>query len=80
MTAPNAQMRPRKTIEGPALLDFPAAQEYLGGVSRSTLKLLVWRGFLRPTRIGRRVLFSRRALDNYIDRQTRGAEVSSDSG
>jgi excisionase family DNA binding protein len=57
-----------------ALLDFPGAQTYLGGVSRSTLKLLVWRGFLKPTRIGRRVLFSRRALDRYIERQTDGFE------
>ena len=49
-----------------ALMDFPAAQKYLGGVSRSTLKLYVWRGLLRPTRIGKRVLFQRVELDRFI--------------
>jgi hypothetical protein len=49
-----------------ALLDFPAAQQYLGGLSRSTLKLHVWRGLLRPTRIGKRVFFQRAELDRFI--------------
>lgn len=68
------QLRPAVAVTNRALLDFPAAQAYLGGISRSTLKLLVWRGFLRPTRIGRRVLFSRRVLDDYIERQTGSRE------
>jgi hypothetical protein len=65
---------PSRPTPSPALLDFPATQSYLGNISRSTLKLLVWRGLLKPTRIGRRVLFSRRVLDNYIQRQTGDAE------
>lgn len=69
------QSRSQKTALDPALLDFPTAQEYLGGISRSTLKLLVWRGVLRPTRIGRRVLFARRGLDEYIASQTAAVDA-----
>ena len=73
MTQPDLT-KPSKVLPAPALLDFPSAQAYLGNISRSTLKLLVWRRLLKPTRIGRRVLFSLHVLDEYIDRQTRGSE------
>lgn len=49
-----------------ALLDYPAAQLYLGGVSRSTLKALVSKSGLRIVNIGRRTFFRRRDLDSYI--------------
>lgn len=58
-----------------ALLDYEAAQSYLGAVSRSTLKALTANGELRVVRIGRRTLFRRDDLDNYIDRQTHGSEA-----
>jgi len=58
--------QPNSPAPGQALLDFPAAQKYLGGLSRSTLKLHVWRGVLRPTRIGRRVFFRRVELDRFV--------------
>jgi excisionase family DNA binding protein len=53
-----------------ALLDYPAAQNYLGGVSRSTLKLLVATKELRIVNVGRRTLFRRDDLDSYIARHT----------
>ena len=53
-----------------ALLDYPAAQSYLGGVSRSTIKLLVANKELRIVNVGRRTLFRRDDLDSYIARHT----------
>ncbi len=59
------------TFEPPtsALLDFDAAQNYLGGISRSTLKLLRAQGEIAAVNVHRRVLFPRAALDEYISRQ-----------
>jgi len=57
-----------------ALLDYEAAQTYLGTVSRSTLKALAANGELRVVRIGRRTMFRRDDLDDFIDRKTREAE------
>lgn len=57
-----------------ALLDYGAAQAYLGTVSRSTLKVLAANGELRVVRIGRRTMFRRDDLDKFIDRKTREAE------
>lgn len=62
-----------------ALLDYGAAQSYLGAVSRSTLKALAASGQLRIVRIGRRTMFRRDDLNEYIDRQTRGAQEKVDS-
>jgi excisionase family DNA binding protein len=53
-----------------ALYDYPSAQTYLGGVSRSTLKMLVQNGELCVINIGRRTLFRRADLDAYIARLT----------
>ncbi len=57
-----------------ALLDYDAAQAYLGDLSRSTIKTLVGRGEFRPVRIGRRTLFSRATLDAFIARQSEASE------
>jgi hypothetical protein len=70
MKTSSDQQTQTETVPSPALLDFPSAQAYLGGISRSTLKLLVWRGWIVPTRIGKRVMFSRRVLDQYIQHHT----------
>jgi excisionase family DNA binding protein len=58
-----------------ALLDYPSAQTYLGGVSRSTLKTLVGSGELRVVNIGRRTLFRRYDLDEYIARRAKSDGV-----
>lgn len=55
-----------------ALLDYPSAQRYLGGVSRSTLKTLIGRGELAVVRIRRRTLFRRVDLDAFVSRRFRG--------
>lgn len=54
-----------------ALLDYPAAQSYLGNLSRSTLKTLVGKGELRPVKVGSRTLFRRNDLDALIKRKSR---------
>ena len=59
-----------------ALLDYPAAQSYLGTVSRSTLKALAANGELRVVRIGRRTMFRRDDLDRYIARHTAEGDVA----
>lgn len=43
----NAHNRPR-------LLDYDAAQAYLGNISRSTMKTLVGRGEIEPIAVGTR--------------------------
>lgn len=53
-----------------ALLDYQAAAQYLGGLSRSTLKALAANRELRVVRIGRRALFRRDDLDTFIARRT----------
>jgi excisionase family DNA binding protein len=57
-----------------ALLDYGAAQSYLGEVSRSTVKALAANGELRVVRIGRRTMFRRDDLDKYIDRRIIASE------
>lgn len=64
----------KKPLAATALLDYEAAQSYLGAVSRSTLKGLAANGDLRIVRIGRRTMFRRDDLDKYIDRQTNASE------
>jgi excisionase family DNA binding protein len=49
-----------------ALLPYPDAQQYLGGISRSTLKTLAASGAIRSIAIGTRRLFPREELDRYI--------------
>jgi excisionase family DNA binding protein len=53
-----------------ALLDYEAAQAYLGGVSRSTLKMLAAKSELRVLHVGRRTLFRREDLDAFIARKS----------
>jgi hypothetical protein len=74
MKANGDQLASSAATPGQALLDFPAAQRYLGGISRSTLKLHVWRSLLQPTRIGKRVFFQRKELDRFIAERTGGAQ------
>jgi excisionase family DNA binding protein len=54
-----------------ALLDYNATQEYLGGLSRSTLKALATNGEIRVVHIGRRTMFRRDDLDAFIARKSR---------
>lgn len=52
-----------------ALFDYQAAAQYLGGLSRSTLKALAANSELRVVHIGRRALFRRDDLDAFIARK-----------
>ena len=60
MPALAAPATPEPEPEGqvrPALLDYPRAAEYCGGVEKKLIRRLVDEGSLTPIRIGRRVLF-----------------------
>ena len=59
-----------KPQETAPLLDYGAAQRYLGGLSRSKVKELAGKGELRVVRVGRRAMFRRDDLDAYIQRHT----------
>ena len=52
------------------LLNYPAAQQYLGGVSRSTMKQLVASRELRAISVRGRTMFRRDDLDAYVERHT----------
>ncbi len=54
-----------KIVDAP-LLDYAATEQYLGGVSKSTVKQLAARGAIERVRIGGRTLFVRDSLDRYI--------------
>jgi len=63
----------RDHVESPgtaSLLDYPGAQAFLGGLSRSKIKELAKQGELRVVRVGRRTLFRRDDLAAYVERQT----------
>lgn len=49
-----------------ALMDYPAAQRFLGNVSRSTVKALVGSGRIRSLTIGRRRLIPLSELERYV--------------
>lgn len=49
-----------------ALLDFPNACRYLGGVSEAFVRRAVERGALKRIKVGRRVMFMRTELDRFI--------------
>lgn len=64
--------------EQPRLLDITATAAYLGGISTWTIRALVADGHLRPVRLpslrdknsnGRRLLFDRRDLDEFIEKR-----------
>ncbi len=57
-----------KRQESSALLDKPAAQASLGGISRATLDRMRRRGELGVVRIGRRVFFEADDIADYIER------------
>jgi excisionase family DNA binding protein len=60
----------KRPLEPRALLDYDAAQQYLGGLSRSGVKALAAAGAIRVIRIGRRTMFRRDDLDAFIARQS----------
>jgi excisionase family DNA binding protein len=61
----------------PALLDFEEAGNYLGSVSRSTLKKLRARGDIAAICVGQKhVMFPRESLDAYIARRLRTTKAS----
>ena len=67
----------RKPLTPPALLDFEEAQNYLGNVSRSTLKKLRARGDIAAMLVGeKRVMFPRDGLDDYITRRLKATKAS----
>ena len=60
MTSPN-------TATPAALISAPEARAFLGGIGERTLRDLTHpRGPIVPTRLGRRVFYSRRTLDAFI--------------
>jgi excisionase family DNA binding protein len=52
-------------------MDIRAAAVYLGKISHWTVRELVWSGALPEVRIGRRLLFDVRDLDELIERSKR---------
>ena len=66
---------PAPTVTAPALLDLLAACDYLGVSERTIRRRTAPNGPLIPTRIGRRVLYSRAALDRFIAEGEEAAEV-----
>ncbi len=73
MHYPPATPAPRPAAP-PALLPVPDALAYLGGIGERTLRDLTHpRGPLLPTRLGRRVFYSRPALDRFIADRERDA-------
>lgn len=60
------------TVDSPAwrpLLDLKESADYLRVSARLVQKLVAARR-LRPSRIGRRLIFKRAELDRYVDLQT----------
>ena len=50
-----------------------AAQEYLGGVSRTTIYALIEAGEIQRVNIGRRAFVTRESMDRYVERLASGA-------
>ena len=69
-------MQPTATTAAASpLLDQLAAADYLGIKKRTIRRHTAPNGSLIPTRIGRRVLYSRAALDRFIAEREQAAEV-----
>jgi len=58
-----------------ALLDYPAAQAHLGGVSRSLVKGLVANKEIPTVKLGRRTMFRRDELDAFVERKAKVTTV-----
>lgn len=56
----------------PMLVDAPGACRLLGGISERKLHSMKQSGEIPHVRIGRRVLYSIAALQEWIDAQTQG--------
>jgi excisionase family DNA binding protein len=63
---------PLAPLEGP--LDYPQAAQFLN-LSESYLRKLVWKGALRPIKVGRRVLFDPADLRKWLAAQKRGPSL-----
>ena len=60
-------MKTNESTEPAALLDEREAARYLGGVSAKHLFNLRKRGELPYVQVGRRIMYSRAALDRWIE-------------
>lgn len=49
------------------LLTVPEARRYLGGISHEYIYVLMRRGDITPTRLGRRTMLDLHELDRFID-------------
>ena len=69
LRAENAEKRAAGALKAgviPAVLYLEEARFYLGGLSVPTMHRLIQRGILRPTRITRRLGFTRDELDRAL--------------
>jgi len=55
----------------PAALKLAEACEYLGGISKITLRRLIQRGLIKPNRALRHILIPVSELDKFINGQVR---------
>jgi excisionase family DNA binding protein len=62
----------------PRLIDVPSTAQYLS-LSKRYIRSLVGRGVLRPVRVGRRLLFDVRDLDEVVDRWKCESSSAADS-
>jgi hypothetical protein len=69
---------PQRAEQQPRLLDVAATAQYLGGISTWTVRALISNADLCPIRLpachrkgenGRRLLFDRRDLDEFIEKR-----------
>ena len=61
-------IQPHPAGAPPSLFDYAATQQYLGNISRSTVKTLAGKGEIARISIGSRTMFLRSSLDAYIER------------
>ncbi len=57
---------PSRPAIQPAAFKLPEACQYLGGISKATVRRLVKRGLLRPNRHLRYLVFSKAELDRFV--------------
>lgn len=67
--------RRNTTVGSGGLLPHDQALAHLGGISKMTLWRLVQNGEVGKVKIGRRALYSRDDLDDYIQRQLQYADA-----
>ena len=57
-------------------MSMQEAQQYCGGISRSTVQRLLRKGAIRGTRVGARTLVYRPSLDEYLLANEYGSDVT----